>query len=279
MSRASSLAAARAEIATPGAAISVRGLWKAFYDERRQHTVVAVQDLSVDIPAGEFVCVVGPSGCGKTTLLRMLAGLDEPVAGTFSIADGSRPAMVFQEASVFPWLTVEENVAYPLRLRGVRKRERARRVEPLLTMTGLLDFRAAYPHQLSGGMKQRTTVARALAEPSASALLMDEPFGALDEQTRVTLQQELLRVWEQTRKTVVFITHSVDEALALADRVLVMSSRPGTLIADIRVPFGRPRDVLELRRESEFGEITYRVWQLLKSQPDPEPGVSSEPEG
>jgi NitT/TauT family transport system ATP-binding protein len=266
MSRGSSVA--RTQETAAGAAISVRGLWKAFYDGRRKHTVVAVQDLSLDVPAGEFVCVVGPSGCGKTTFLRMLAGLDEPVAGTISIADGARPAMVFQDTSVFPWLTVEQNVAYPLRLRRVPRRERARRVEPLLAMTGLLDFRAAYPHQLSGGMKQRTTVARALAEDSASVLLMDEPFGALDEQTRVTLQQELLRVWEKTRKTVVFITHSVDEALTLADRVLVMSSRPGRFIADIRVPFGRPRDVLELRRDPDFGEITYRVWQLLKSQPD-----------
>ena len=198
MSRGSSVA--RTQEMAAGAAISVRGLWKAFYDERRKHTIVAVQDLSLDVPAGEFVCVVGPSGCGKTTFLRMLAGLDEPVAGTISIADGARPAMVFQDTSVFPWLTVEQNVAYPLRLRRVPRRERARRVEPLLAMTGLLDFRAAYPHQLSGGMKQRTTVARALAEDSASVLLMDEPFGALDEQTRVTLQQELLRVWEQTAK-------------------------------------------------------------------------------
>ena len=260
-----------ASAANAGAVESQRGrivvdnLWKAFYDRRRKSKLVAVQNASFTVEPGEFVCICGPSGCGKSTILRILAGLEQATTGSVQVGEAAtRPAMVFQEASVFPWLTVFDNVAYPLRLAGVPKRERAERVEPLLEMTKLADFRDAYPHQLSGGMKQRTSVARALVDESSDVLLMDEPFGALDEQTRFDLQQELLAVWERHRKTVVFITHSVDEALALADRVIVMSARPGRIIDDIPIPFERPRDVLELRRRPEFGEITFRIWQLLK---------------
>src|SRR5690606_29827606 len=161
---------------------------------------------------------------------------------------GTPPGMVFQEASVLPWLTVRENVGFPLSLQGVPASQRNQRVNELLELTGLSDFANALPHQLSGGMKQRVAVARALVD-DREILLMDEPFGALDEQTRLQLQQELLRIWDTSGKTVVFITHSVDEALTLADRVLVMSPRPGRIVADLAVPFDRPRDVVALRRD------------------------------
>jgi NitT/TauT family transport system ATP-binding protein len=175
----------------------------------------------------------------------------------------SRPSVVFQEHGVFPWLTVAENVGYPLKLRGMPRAARRERVRELLDLVGLSDFGSYYPAQISGGMRQRTSVARALAD-DGDALLMDEPFGALDEQTRVALQQELLRIWEQTSKSVMFITHSVDEALTLADRVVVMSRRPGRIVAEIEIPFERPRDIIELRRDPRYGEITYQLWNLLE---------------
>ncbi|MGD9945162.1 MAG: ABC transporter ATP-binding protein [Burkholderiaceae bacterium] len=247
-------------------AITVSNLSHAYYDKRQKRSIVAVDRVSFDIPSGQFVSIVGPSGCGKSTVLRLLAGLEQVVAGTISTGS-TRPAMVFQEQSLFPWLTVEENISYPLRTAGRRRDEWAETVSGLIVLCGLSDFRQAHPHQLSGGMKQRAAVARALAADRA-ILLMDEPFGALDEQTRLMLQQELLRVWEHSGKTVVFITHSVEEALVLSDRVLVMSSRPGRILRDIAVPFDRPRDVLELRRSAAFGELSYEIWRLLgKQQP------------
>ena len=256
--------------------ISVNGLWKAFYDVRQRETVVAIEDVSLRIPQGQFVCICGPSGCGKSTLIRILAGLEDSTAGEIELAGqrkGRPPVMVFQETSLLPWRTVAQNVGYPLELAGVPQDERARRVAPMLEMTKLADFANAYPHQLSGGMKQRASVARALVDDSSEILLMDEPFGALDEQTRIELQQELLRIWERSGKTVVFITHSVEEALTLGDRVIVMSARPGRIVADIALPFGRPRDVLAMRRDPRFGELTYKVWQLLKGShaEDPAP--------
>jgi NitT/TauT family transport system ATP-binding protein len=247
--------------------IEVTSLTKVFLDSRKKTPIVAVEEASFSVNRGEFVSICGPSGCGKSTILRILAGLEKHTVGDVRIAGGGRnPAMVFQESSLFPWLSVHDNVAYGLSLRGVRRRERRERVQPLLEMTGLADWSHAYPHQLSGGMKQRASVARALANDEGDVLLMDEPFGALDEQTRVGLQQELLRIWEHERKTVVFITHSIEEALTLSDRVLVMSARPGRIIADILIPFGRPRDAIQLRREPEFGELTFRIWNLLRAE-------------
>ncbi|QZY52204.1 ABC transporter ATP-binding protein [Leucobacter tenebrionis] len=242
--------------------ISIRNLWKAFPDaESKGDVLVAVEDVSLEIGQKEFVCVLGPSGCGKSTLLRVAAGLEKPSLG--EIETQSRPSVVFQEHGIFPWLTVAENVGYPLKLRGVPRAQRRERVRELLDLVGLSDFGSYYPAQISGGMRQRTSVARALAD-DGDALLMDEPFGALDEQTRVALQQELLRIWEQTSKSVMFITHSVDEALTLADRVVVMSHRPGRIVAEIEIPFERPRDIIELRRDPRYGEITYQLWNLLE---------------
>ncbi|MCK9552784.1 ABC transporter ATP-binding protein [Aquamicrobium sp.] len=245
-------------------AVEVSHLTKAFYDSEGDRVTVAVSDVSFSVKRGEFVCIVGPSGCGKTTVLRILAGLEEQLSGTVKLHSATPPAMVFQEASVLPWLTVSENIAFPLSLKGVARAEKEARVRDMLALTGLTEFATARPHQLSGGMKQRVSVARALVD-DREILLMDEPFGALDEQTRLVLQQELLRIWETTGKTVVFITHSVDEALTLADRVLVMSPRPGRLVADLAVPFERPRDVVEMRRDKRFWDLTYEVWRLLAS--------------
>lgn len=242
--------------------ISIRNLWKAFPDaDSKGDVLVAVEDVSLEIGEREFVCVLGPSGCGKSTLLRVAAGLEKPSLG--SVETASRPSVVFQEHGVFPWLTVAENVGYPLKLRGMPRSARRERVRELLELVGLSDFGSYYPAQISGGMRQRTSVARSLAD-DGDALLMDEPFGALDEQTRVALQQELLRIWEQTSKSVMFITHSVDEALTLADRVVVMSQRPGRIVAEIEIPFERPRDIIELRRDPRYGEITYQLWNLLE---------------
>lgn len=248
-----------------GHGVSVKNLWMAYADaEERGKTRVILEDVSLDIAEREFVCVLGPSGCGKSTLLRIVAGLEKQSLGT--VETSSRPSVVFQEHGVFPWLTAAQNIAYPLRLRGVPKAERTQRVNELLDLMGLKDFASYYPGQISGGMRQRVSVARALAD-DGGVLLMDEPFGALDEQTRVSLQQELLRIWEQTSKSVMFITHSVDEALTLADRVLVMSTRPGRIIEEIKIPFGRPRDILALRRDPVYGEITSRLWELLGKHP------------
>ncbi|MFT4118790.1 ATP-binding cassette domain-containing protein [Bradyrhizobium sp.] len=253
--------------ALPRNAITVEHLWKAFHDDRRHATVIAISDVTITVPRGQFICICGPSGCGKSTLVRILAGLEEETLGSIGIerdAGVARPpAMVFQEASLFPWLTVEDNVKFPLRLQGASPEEQEKRARELLALMRLEDFGKAFPHQLSGGMKQRASVARALIDRDSNILLMDEPFGALDEQTRMELQQELLRVWERTGKTVVFITHSVEEALTLGDRIIVMSARPGEIAADIEVPFARPRDVLELRRHPDFGRMTFDIWKLL----------------
>jgi NitT/TauT family transport system ATP-binding protein len=231
-------------------------------------TIRALGPLDLQVAPGEFVCIVGPSGCGKSTLLRLIAGLDQPTGGTLSIGSQT-PTLVFQGDSTFPWLTVYGNVEYPLKLRGVPEKEREAAVVHKLGLVGLSKFAEAYPYQLSGGMKQRVALARAwVSDPEI--LLMDEPFGALDEQTRVVLQRELLRLWEgsqaarEARKTVLFITHSIDEALALGDRVLVMSAAPGRIVKEVDVPFARPRDAIQLKRDPLFGELAYELWQALK---------------
>jgi NitT/TauT family transport system ATP-binding protein len=230
--------------------------------------VTALEDFSLTVAQGEFVSIVGPSGCGKTTVLRIVAGLEEPSSGELRIertVSDSRPvnSMVFQEHGLFPWLTVIDNVAYGLEMRGVPKRERLRRVEPFLSMIGLTGFRDHYPGQLSGGMKQRVSLARAFVN-DPEILLMDEPFAALDAQNRIIMQDELLRIWEGTRKTVIFVTHSIDEAIALSDRIVVMSAGPGRITETIAVPFERPRSVPELRADARFGELTLRIWRSLE---------------
>jgi NitT/TauT family transport system ATP-binding protein len=247
--------------------ITIERLGKRF--RARNGDVEALREVDLSIPDGQFCCIVGPSGCGKTTLLRILAGLEEHTDGRLEMLheDPRRPltSMVFQEQSIFPWMTVRDNVAYGLRMRGVPDRVSREVVQYYIEKVGLAQFARAYPYQLSGGMKQRVAVARAFAN-DPEILLMDEPFAALDEQNKSLLQEELLKIWEETRKTVLFITHSIDEALILGDRVLVMTARPGTLKADIAVPFERPRQVYELRASPTFGELTYAVWSQLRDE-------------
>ena len=232
-------------------------------------TFTAIDGITLEIAAGTFFVIVGPSGCGKTTLLRMTAGLDTPTGGTITIARSERDrpanAMVFQGESIFPWMTVYDNAAYGLRMRGVAKAEVDAIVGHYLARTGLTRFAKSYPHQLSGGMKQRVSIARAFANDS-EVLLMDEPFSALDEQNKTLLQEELLRIWDETKKTVLFITHSVDEAVILGDRIMVMTAQPGRAKALIEVPFARPRDVLELRATPAYGELVYSIWAQLRDE-------------
>ncbi|TFZ02595.1 ABC transporter ATP-binding protein [Ramlibacter henchirensis] len=250
-----------------GTKIAVRGLAKQF--QAGAATVSALEGCSIDVAEGEFVTIVGPSGCGKTTLLRIVAGLETPSQGSVSIRhrDAGKPlsTMVFQETSIFPWMTVRANVGYGLMLRDVPRAQIDPVVDKFLALTGLERFADAYPYQLSGGMKQRASVARAFAN-DPEVLLMDEPFAALDEQNKILLQEELLRIWGETRKTVLFITHSIDEALVLSDRVLVMSARPGRIKADLRVNFPRPRAAMDLRGDPDYARLSREIWLMLREE-------------
>jgi NitT/TauT family transport system ATP-binding protein len=245
-------------------AIRIRGLAKTFGD------FVALDHLSLDIGRGEFFVVVGPSGCGKTTLLRILAGLETPSSGTMEIekpAGSDRPlnSMVFQGDSIFPWMTVWDNAAYGLRMRGVPRKIIKNVVGHYLDRTGMTKFAGHYPHQLSGGMRQRVSIARAFAN-DPEILLMDEPFSALDAQNKLLLQEELLRIWEEHKKTVLFITHSVDEAVILGDRIMVMTAHPGRVKALVPVTLPRPRNVMALQTEPEFGRLVHRIWSDLRDE-------------
>jgi NitT/TauT family transport system ATP-binding protein len=247
------------------ASISVEHLTK-----RYPSGTLALSDVNLDVAEGEFVAVVGPSGCGKSTLMRIMAGLDEATDGrvkTRAAASDSPStlpsAVVFQEQSLFPWMRVSQNVAFAFDSLGLPKSEVDRRVAKELALVGLSDFANAYPHELSGGMKQRAAVARAFAV-DPPVLYMDEPFGALDEQTRVGLANELMKLWDRMHKTVVFITHGIEEAVTLADRVIVMSAHPGTVKAIIPIDFSRPRDAVTLRGDPKFGEYVVRIWELLR---------------
>jgi len=247
--------------------IMARNLGKTFASAR--DATVALRDVNIVVERGQFCCIVGPSGCGKTTLLRIIAGLEHHTSGELKLAhfDPRKPllSMVFQEQSIFPWMTVERNVEYGLRMRGVSLGERQDAVSHYLEKVGLSQFRRAFPHQLSGGMKQRVSIARAFAN-DPEILLMDEPFAALDEQNKAILQEELLCIWEESHKTVLFITHSIDEALVLADRALVMTARPGTLKADVAVPLQRPRGAYEIRSDPGYGALSERLWSELREE-------------
>ena len=250
-----------------GAKISVRHLHKTFtLPGGRQ--VDALQDIDLDIADGEFVTVIGASGCGKTTLLRIIGGFEQADQGGVDIMStpsesGLVTSTVFQEESVFPWLTAEENVGYGLRIRNIPRARRDEIVGHFIDKVGLTAFRNAYPAQLSGGMRQRVSVARAFAnEPEV--LLMDEPFGALDEQTRLVLQGEILRLWSEHRRTVLFVTHNLDEAITLSDRIVVLSARPGRVKAVIAVDIPRPRNVIALRSDRRYGELYQQLWDLMR---------------
>jgi NitT/TauT family transport system ATP-binding protein len=248
--------------------VRIGGLRKEF--TVRGRTFEALAPIDLEVRSGEFVAIVGPSGCGKTTLLRILAGLERATSGDFVVdreRGSTRPpnAMVFQEQSIFPWMSVVDNVAFGLKARGLARRARREAVLPMIRTVGLAGFEDALPHQLSGGMKQRVSLARAFAM-DPELLLMDEPFAALDEQTKLVLQAELLRIWEGTRKTVLYVTHSIDEAIVLADRIVVLSGRPGRILDSIEVTvvFPRPRDIASMRSSPQYGEFFARVWRHLR---------------
>ncbi len=246
------------------ALLEIKGLTKSFSAEGK--TFEALHDVNLSVGDKEFMCLLGPSGCGKTTLLRIMAGLERPTSGAVLLdgepieGPGPQRGMVFQEYSLFPWRTILDNVAFGLELKGVSKDERCEKARRYLKAVGLEEFENSYPHELSGGMKQRVAIVRALVN-NPRALFMDEPFGALDAQTRNVMQSELLRIWQEQQKTVIFVTHSVDEAIYLADRVVIMSARPGQIceILDIEVP--RPR----VRTSSEVNRYRQRILQDLKS--------------
>lgn len=248
-------------------ALTATNLSKEYTSKRGE--VLALENISIRVEDHEFVSVVGPSGCGKTTLLRLVAGLIEPSSGEIDYgvtAKNGKPhtAMVFQEQGLFPWLSVLDNVAFGLDMQGVNETERHQRAERFINKVGLSGFANNYPHELSGGMRQRVALARAfLADPQV--LLMDEPFGALDAQTRLVLQEELLRIWGDEKKTVLFITHDIEEAVLLSDRVLVMTGRPGRIQDDISIPLKRPRD-LAAKDNSEVTEIKWHIWKMLESE-------------
>jgi NitT/TauT family transport system ATP-binding protein len=247
------------------AAIRIRELYKDFGG------LIAIDGVSVDIAQGEFFMIVGPSGCGKTTLLRILAGLESVTAGVIEIETptSSRPvnSMIFQGDSIFPWMTVWNNAAYGLKMRRVPAATIKEIVGHYLARTGLTRFADYYPYQLSGGMRQRVAIARAFAN-DPEILLMDEPFSALDAQNKLLLQEELLRIWEEHKKTVVFITHSVDEAVFLGDRILVMTAQPGKVKTFVQVPLARPRNIIALQKTPEYGELITQIWSSLREEVD-----------
>ena len=232
--------------------------------------VLALDRVDLEVPDGQFVTVVGPSGCGKSMLLSLVAGLRRPSSGSV-LCDGEpmtapmprKVGMVFQEANLLPWLSAVDNVAFPLKLRRVPRRERLDAARRMLELTGLIGAEDRLPHQLSGGMKQRVAIARGLVQNPA-VLLMDEPFASLDEQTRMVLGDELLRIWSQTRKTVLFVTHSLHEAVYLADRVVVLSARPGRVLDDVTVDLPRPR-TFALTSAERFGVLKDRIWQHIRN--------------
>ncbi|ELZ60778.1 MULTISPECIES: ABC transporter ATP-binding protein [unclassified Haloferax] len=253
-----------ATAADPDAAatVSVDSLGKTYASDRR--TVEALSDVEFAVEDGEFVCIVGPSGCGKTTLFRIIAGLEDATSGAVTLdgspvtGPGTDRGMVFQEYGLFPWRTVSENVAFGLEEQGVEEPARSERVTEMLELVGLDGFVDAYPKELSGGMKQRVGIARALAV-DPELLLMDEPFGAVDAQTRDMLHGELLDIWTETDKTVLFVTHDVEEAVTLADRVVVMAANPGRVREIVSVDIDRPRE----RTESEFAAYVERIRGLI----------------
>ena len=245
--------------------ISIKEVNKVFRTDERE--LVALKDIDLEIPSGQFTCLLGPSGCGKSTLLNAVAGFALPTSGSI-VANGGQVTgpgpdrgMVFQEYALFPWMTVEENVAFGLQIKGTDKGEIEATVGKLLGMLSLSDFRKRYPKDLSGGMRQRVAIARVLALDSP-VMLMDEPFGALDALTRRNLQDELLRIWAELKKTIIFVTHSIEEAIYMAERIVVMTYRPGTVKRDIAVSLPRPRDP----SAPEFNALKRELGQLVMEE-------------
>jgi len=245
--------------------IAITGVTKSFTGA--QGSVVALQDIDLEIEQGEFVCLLGPSGCGKSTLLNAIAGFIPPTSGSITVNDrpitgpGPDRGVVFQEYAIFPWMTVARNISFGLEIQGMAAEEMRQRVDGLLGTLGLGEFRDRYPKELSGGMRQRVAIARLLAIDSP-VMLMDEPFGALDALTRRTLQDELLRIWRASGKTILFVTHSIEESLYLADRIVVMTYRPGTIKRNQAVTMAHPRDPAGV----EFNELKRELGRLVMEE-------------
>ncbi len=252
---------------TRASAVSLEGVSQRFSGD--DGVTVALDGIDLEVPAGQFVALVGPSGCGKSTLLALAAGLRLPSDGRLSChgepIHGPQPqkiGMIFQEPNLLPWLTAVDNVAFPLKLRGVPRVDRTRMAMEMLAMTGLGGFEQRLPHQLSGGMKQRVAIARGLVQ-DPGVLLLDEPFAALDEQTRMVLGEEVLRIWSKTGKTILFVTHSLSEAVYLADRIVVFSKRPGRIVDDVAVDLERPRTFAMMSTE-RFAVLKDRIWSHIR---------------
>ncbi|GAB3729063.1 ABC transporter ATP-binding protein [Nocardiopsis nanhaiensis] len=248
--------------------LNLQGVSKTFH--QRGGSVQALDNITLDVSEGEFVSLIGASGCGKSTLLRLVDGLTKPSGGEL-ILDGSQVtspgpdrAFVFQQDRLLPWRTIKDNVAFGLEVQGAPKDEVATRCAELLELMGIPGFADAYPHELSGGMRQRVNIARALAV-DPQVLLMDEPFAALDGQTREIMQAELMRVWQETKKTVLFVTHQIDEAVYLSDRIIVLTVRPGRVKQEIHVDIPRPR-TLQTKRTPEFTRYVDEIWGLIEQE-------------
>jgi NitT/TauT family transport system ATP-binding protein len=251
------------------AKISLRRVGKAF--PTRGGDVSALTDVSFDVLSGQFLVLVGPSGCGKSTLLDLMGGLSRPTSGEVLLdgrpvtGPGPDRGVVFQQYALYPWRTAQANVEFGLEDKGIPRGERRDRARHFLDLVGLSGFANRYPHELSGGMKQRVAIARSLAY-DPDVLLMDEPFAALDAQTRDGLQDELLRIWEQTGKTIVFITHGIDEAVYLGQRVAVMTSRPGRIKQIVDIPLGSRTSTEDLRSDPAFTRYRHEIWSLLRDE-------------
>jgi NitT/TauT family transport system ATP-binding protein len=249
------------------ATIEITHLSKIFKDAKRKSDVIALDDINLEVAKNEFLCLLGPSGCGKSTLLNMIAGFEKPSSGNVTVdgqlisAPGADRGVVFQQANLMPWLPIWENVAFHLLLRGGQKGERRAIAQRYIDMVGLTGFENHYPSELSGGMNQRVGIARALLM-NPQVILMDEPFGALDEQTRMDMQNELVRIWQQHQGTIVFVTHGIDEALTLGTQVAVMSARPGRIREIIPIDLSRPRDITS----PQFNETKRHILDLLRSE-------------
>ncbi|WP_375460284.1 ABC transporter ATP-binding protein [uncultured Enterovirga sp.] len=249
------------------AEIAIRNISKTFTDRSRDRDVVAIDNVSMTIADHDFVCLLGPSGCGKSTLLNMIAGFEQPSAGRIEVGGvpvekpGADRGVVFQQPTLMPWLTVADNVAFHLKLKGLGKAERRERAQRFIDLVGLTGFEGHFPSELSGGMNQRVGIARALLM-NPRVILMDEPFAALDAQTKLEMQEELVQIWQRIACTIVFVTHSVDEALVLGNRIAVMTRRPGRIREDFEFDMPRPRDITS----PAFNDAKRRVLGLIREE-------------
>ena len=251
--------------------VVLRNVSKSFVDRKRGRETVALTDISLSIAKGEFACLLGPSGCGKSTILNLVAGFDKPSAGAVLVdnrpivaPDRSR-GMVFQQPLLFPWLNIVDNITFGPRMAGAPAEQYSKQAERYIQLMGLAGFEKHYPYELSGGMQQRVALARAwISEPEL--FLMDEPFGALDAQTRLMMQELLLRVWERSRTTVLFVTHDIDEALFLADRIFIMTARPGRIKENLAVDFARPRNYETIIFEQQYITLKQRILQAIRGE-------------